>query len=109
MPDEANDIADFQMATPLEVLTLDFVSFPYLEYWILGHHALVDIRSLRELRVAHFHDAQIIDKLLFTVGGSLEHFHLKPGAWNGKSLSRWFVFPGCFDHSRMFFLVHLRS
>ncbi|KDR67792.1 hypothetical protein GALMADRAFT_257631 [Galerina marginata CBS 339.88] len=69
-------------ATPLEVLTLDFVDFPYLEYWLLGHSSLVDIRSLRELRVAHFHDAEIIDKLLLAVGGSLEHFHLKPGVWN---------------------------
>jgi len=82
-PDEGNDTADLPTATtPLEVLTLDFVSFPYLEYWILGHHALVDIRSIRELRVAHFQDAQIIEKLLLAVGGSLEHFHLKPGAWN---------------------------
>ncbi|KAF8953992.1 hypothetical protein BDZ97DRAFT_1929115 [Flammula alnicola] len=68
--------------TPLEVLTLDFVTFGYLEYWLLGHRSLVDIRSLRELRVAHFHDAGVIDKLLLAVGGSLEHFHLKPGSWN---------------------------
>ena len=84
VPGEASDVPT---TTPLEVLTLDFVHFPYLEYWILGQYALVDIRSLRELRIAHFHnDAHIVDKLLSAVGGSLEHFHLKPGAWNGKSL-----------------------
>lgn len=71
-------------STPLEVLTLDFVNFAYLEYWLLGRSSLVDIKSLRELRVAHFHDAEIIKKLLLAVGGSLEHFHLKPGSWNGK-------------------------
>lgn len=69
---------------PLEVLTLDFVTFAHLEYWLLAHPALVDVRCLRELRVANFHDAQIIKKLLLTVGDSLEHFHLKPGTWNGE-------------------------
>ncbi|KAF9557491.1 hypothetical protein CPC08DRAFT_736735 [Agrocybe pediades] len=68
--------------TPLEVLTLDFVNFAYLEYWLLGRSSLVDIKSLRELRVAHFHDAEIIRKLLQAVGDSLEHLHLKPGSWN---------------------------
>ena len=69
---------------PLEVLTLDFVTFAHLEYWLLAYPALVDVRCLRELRVANFHDAQIIKKLLLTVGDSLEHFHLKPGTWNGE-------------------------
>ncbi|KAF8149395.1 hypothetical protein B0H34DRAFT_733595 [Crassisporium funariophilum] len=68
-------------STHLEVLTLDFVTFGYLEYWLLGHRALVNISSLRELRIAHFHDAAIVEKLLLTVGPSLEHFHLKPGSW----------------------------
>jgi len=67
----------------LEVLTLDFVTFAYLEYWLLGRTAIVSVQSLRELRVAHFHDAIIVDKLLLAIGGSLEHFHLKPGGWNG--------------------------
>ncbi|KAF8907941.1 hypothetical protein CPB84DRAFT_1768214 [Gymnopilus junonius] len=69
-------------ATPLEVLTLDFVSFAYLEYWLLGRAAMVDIRYLRELRVSHFHDVEIIEKLLLAVGDTLEHLHLKPGIWN---------------------------
>lgn len=73
--------------TRLEVLTLDYVTFGYLEYWLLAPHALVDIRSLRELRVSHFQDATAIKKLLLTVEGSLEHFHLKPGYWDGKSFS----------------------
>ena len=71
-------------STRLEVLTLDYVTFGYLDYWLLGPHSLLDITSLRELRVSHFQDATAIEKLLQTVDGSLEHFHLKPGYWDGK-------------------------
>jgi len=71
----------------LEVLTLDFVTFAYLEYWLLGRTAIISVQSLRELRVAHFHDAIIVDKLLLAIGSSLEHFHLKPGGWNGIFVS----------------------
>jgi hypothetical protein len=70
--------------TRLEVLTLDYVTFGYLDYWLLSPHSLIDITSLRELRVSHFQDATAIEKLLLTVDGSLEHFHLKPGYWDGK-------------------------
>jgi hypothetical protein len=70
--------------TRLEVLTLDYVIFGYLDNWLLSPHSLIDITSLRELRVSHFQDATAIEKLLFTVDGSLEHFHLKPGYWDGK-------------------------
>lgn len=70
--------------TRLEVLTLDYVTFGYLDYWLLSPHSLIDITSLRELRVSHFQDAIAIEKLLLTVEGSLEHFHLKPGYWDGK-------------------------
>lgn len=73
--------------TSLEVLTLDFVTFSYLEYWLLARNSLINIQSLRELRVAHFHDTSIVDKLLMAVGNSLEHFHLKPGSWSGTSNS----------------------
>ena len=72
--------------TRLEVLTLDYVSFGYLDYWLLSPHSLIDITSLRELRVSHFQDATAIEKLLLTVDGSLEHFHLKPGYWDGKKI-----------------------
>ena len=72
--------------TRLEVLTLDYVTFGYLEYWLLSPHSLIDITSLRELRVSHFQDATAIEKLLLTVDGSLEHFHLKPGYWDGKEI-----------------------
>ena len=71
--------------TRLEVLTLDYVTFGYLDYWLLSPHSLIDITSLRELRVSHFQDAIAIEKLLLTVEGSLEHFHLKPGYWDGKN------------------------
>jgi len=70
----------------LDVLTLDFVIFAHLEYWLLGRHASINVRSLRELRVAHFHDVLIVDNLLRAIGSSLEHFHLKPGMWNGMCL-----------------------
>ena len=73
--------------TRLEVLTLDYVTFGYLDYWLLGPHSLLDISSLRELRVSHFQDATAIEKLLLTVAGSLEHFHLKPGYWDGNRSS----------------------
>ena len=79
----------------------------YLDYWPLSPHSLIDITSLRELRVSHFQDTIPIEKLLLTVEGSLEHFHLKPGYWDGKKLfflsllnSFWFFFLG----AKIFFL-----
>ncbi|TFK44090.1 hypothetical protein BDQ12DRAFT_672368 [Crucibulum laeve] len=66
----------------LEVLTLDYVYFGYLEYWLLSHRSTVDVTGLRELRVAHFPDPTVVEKLLLKIGGSLEHFHLKPGSWD---------------------------
>ncbi|KAH9484814.1 hypothetical protein JR316_0001716 [Psilocybe cubensis] len=80
---EDKDPGDLQHAQrPLEVLTLDYVNFAYLEYWLLGRQQLVDIRTLRELRVAHFQEPHIINRLLRALGGSLEHFHFKPGCWS---------------------------
>lgn len=76
-----------KIPTRLEVLTLDYVTFGYFEYWLLGPRSLVDISSLRELRVSHFQDATAIEKLLLTVDGSLEHFHLKPGDWDVHSFN----------------------
>lgn len=80
---EEDESAESQ--TPrLEVLTLDYVSMGYLGHWLLGQSSLMDLSSLRELRVSHFPDASVIKKLLLAVGGALEHFHLKPGTWPGK-------------------------
>jgi hypothetical protein len=76
----------------LDVLTLDSVTFAYLEYWLLSRHAFVNVCSLRELRVAQFHDVLIVDNLLRAIGPSLEHFHLKPGMWDGMLLSP-LIFP----------------
>ncbi|KAF9526870.1 hypothetical protein CPB83DRAFT_857133 [Crepidotus variabilis] len=87
-PDQVNTNNDATISVTehqeisLDVLTLDFVTFSYLEYWLLSNNSLVNIRSLRELRVANFYDASVVDKLLQAVGGSLEHFHLKPGIWD---------------------------
>lgn len=69
----------------LEVLTLDYVSMGYSGHWLLGQSSLMDLSSLRELRVSHFPDASVIEKLLLAVGGALEHFHLKPGTWPVQS------------------------
>ena len=82
--DEEEEVKRHHLRPRLEVLTLDYVNFGYLDYWLLSPHSLIDITSLRELRVSHFQDATAIEKLLLTVGGSLEHFHLKPGYWDGK-------------------------
>lgn len=92
--------------TYLEVLTLDFLSFTYLDYWLLGRNALINVQALRELRVAHFHDAIIVDKLLSAIGSSLEHFHLKPGSWNGifnPQHNHWI------SYKRWSLSVHIRS
>jgi hypothetical protein len=84
LPIEEEVIRHHHPRIRLEVLTLDYVNFGYLDYWLLSPHSLIDITSLRELRVSHFQDATAIEKLLLTVDGSLEHFHLKPGYWDGK-------------------------
>ncbi|KAF5328738.1 hypothetical protein D9619_011589 [Psilocybe cf. subviscida] len=84
------DAPAVQCLPPLEVLTMDYVTFPAFDQWVQGYPELMDITSLRELRVAHFPDPEVIDRLLCKVGPSLEYFHLKPGAWQVRpfSLSR---------------------
>jgi len=82
-------VEEVRPTTRLEVLTLDYVTFAYLDYWLLGPHSLLDITSLRELRVSHFQDATAIEKLLLAVCGSLEHFHLKPGYWDVHSFKSY--------------------
>jgi len=67
----------------LEFLTLDYVDFGYLGHWLLSKQSTVDLKCLRELRVAHFHDVTAIERVLAATGNSLEHFHLKPGPWDG--------------------------
>lgn len=68
----------------LDFLTIDHVDFGYLGYWLLSQRSTVEIKSLRELRVAHFYDVTAVERLLMATGSSLEHFHLKPGPWDGK-------------------------
>ena len=91
---EGNDGSDSELGTEvadeaprrcgLEFLTLDYVDFGYLGHWLLSKQATVDLKSLRELRVAHFHDVTAIERVLAATGSSLEHFHLKPGPWDGE-------------------------
>ncbi|KAF9455363.1 hypothetical protein BDZ94DRAFT_1370405 [Collybia nuda] len=69
----------------LDFLTIDHVDFGYLGYWLLSARSTVEIKSLRELRVAHFYDVTAVERLLMATGSSLEHFHLKPGPWDVHS------------------------
>ncbi|EAU90929.1 hypothetical protein CC1G_02316 [Coprinopsis cinerea okayama7 len=80
------DGCDVIPSSKLEVLTLDHVTFGYLDYWLFGETPMVDVSSLRELRVSHFSDLHVIEKLLLAVSGSLEHLHLKPGQWRVRPL-----------------------
>lgn len=89
----------------LEVLTLDYVNFYYLAHWLLSQKFPVDVASLRELRVAHYHDAAIVEKLLLAVGNSLRHFHLKPGSWDGNCPHFQFV-RSEYSHICLDFTVH---
>jgi len=68
----------------LEFLTIDYVDFGSLGHWLLSQRSAIEIKGLRELRVAHFHDVTAIERLLAVTGSSLEHFHLKPGPWDGR-------------------------
>ncbi|TFK22216.1 hypothetical protein FA15DRAFT_657705 [Coprinopsis marcescibilis] len=83
---EEGESCDVIQSAKLDVLTLDFVTFGYLEYWLFGETPMVDVSSLRELRVSHFSDSTVIEKLLLAVGNSLEHLHLKPGLWRVRPL-----------------------
>lgn len=80
--EEVDDCSDIMHSAHLEVLTLDFVTFSSLGLWLFHEPSTVDVSSLRELRVAHFPDITIIERLLVSVGPSLEVLHLKPGCWN---------------------------
>lgn len=68
----------------LEFLTIDYVDFRSLGHWLLSQGSTIEVKRLRELRVAHFPDVTAIEQLLAVTGSSLEHFHLKPGPWDGR-------------------------
>ncbi|KAF8893617.1 hypothetical protein BD779DRAFT_1669880 [Infundibulicybe gibba] len=79
---EEEIVSNSDAQTPtLDFLTLDFVDFKFLIKWLLNSRSRLDVTALRELRVAHSHDAITLDELLQSVGDSLEHLHLKPGPW----------------------------
>ncbi|RXW19786.1 hypothetical protein EST38_g6074 [Candolleomyces aberdarensis] len=88
--DQCSDSIVHSANVNLEVLTLDFVSFGYLgaSGWLFNEPSesscsnVMDVSRLRELRVAHFPDISIVERLLVSVGPALEHLHLKPGCWN---------------------------
>jgi hypothetical protein len=80
---EGGDV-DSTRRCSLEFLTIDYVDFGSLGHWLLSQRSTIEIKGLRELRVAHFHDVTAIEQLLAVTGSSLEHFHLKPGPWDGR-------------------------
>ncbi|KAG5638216.1 hypothetical protein H0H81_001217 [Sphagnurus paluster] len=63
----------------LEFLTIEHVGSGQLGHWLLSPRSTVDLRGLRELRIAHFHDLPAIERLLARTGDSLEYFHFKTG------------------------------
>ena len=83
----------------LQVLTLDFVTFPHMHEWLArslpspthlnrsirpaGH---LSLHSLRQLRLAQFqtHDPHVLQLILNHVP-QLEYLHFKPGSWRGAS------------------------
>lgn len=81
---------DATQSPGLEFLTLDFVEFKNFGYWLLNQRCPLNARTLRELRVAHSQSVATTSRLLTSIGGSLEHLHLKPGPWDGMCLSLLF-------------------
>lgn len=72
----------------LEVLTLDYVNFGYLGYWLFAPSqspSPINFSHLRELRISHSADPLVVEQILLSIGPSLEHLHLKPASWDGKS------------------------
>ncbi|KAH6906540.1 hypothetical protein BKA70DRAFT_1287952 [Coprinopsis sp. MPI-PUGE-AT-0042] len=88
---EEGDGCDVIHSAKLDLLTLDYVTFRYLDYWLFGETPMVDVSSLRELRVSHFSNLDPIERLLGAVSSSLEHLHLKPGQWRVRPLDLSFT------------------
>lgn len=80
---EGGDV-DSTRRCSLEFLTIDYMNFRSLAHWLFSQGSTIEIKGLRELRVAHFPDVTAIEQLLAVTGSSLEHFHLKPGPWDGR-------------------------
>lgn len=81
---EGGDV-DSTRRCSLEFLTIDYMNFRSLAHWLFSQGSTIEIKGLRELRVAHFPDVTAIEQLLAVTGSSLEHFHLKPGPWDVHS------------------------
>jgi hypothetical protein len=99
------DTAHTRVPTPrLEALTLDYVNFGYLGYWLFGttsssstthspslaplsssssSSSPINFSNLRELRISHSADPFVVEQVLLSIGDSLEYLHLKPGHWDG--------------------------
>ncbi|KAF9443191.1 hypothetical protein P691DRAFT_680026 [Macrolepiota fuliginosa MF-IS2] len=78
-----SDTANTRAPTPsLEVLTLDYVNFGYLGYWLFAPPSPISFSNLRELRISHSADPLVVEQILLSIGPSLEHLHLKPGSWD---------------------------
>jgi hypothetical protein len=76
-----------QQRPHLEALTLDYVNFGYLGYWLFAPSqspSPISFANLRELRISHSADPLVVEQILLSIGVSLEYLHLKPGSWDGK-------------------------
>lgn len=96
--ESGSDTVNTRVSTPrLEALTLDYVNFGYLGYWLFAPSQSpppISFGNLRELRISHSADPLVVEQILISIGPSLEHLHLKPGYWDGKSV---FFFDSDFD------------
>ncbi|KAF5386064.1 hypothetical protein D9615_002700 [Tricholomella constricta] len=72
-------VADEPRKCRLEFLTIEHVGSGPLGHWLLSPRSTLDLRGLRELRIAHFDDVPAIERLLERTGDSLEYFHFKTG------------------------------
>lgn len=69
----------------LEALSLDYVNFGYLGYWLFAPSqspSPINFATLRELRISRSADPLVVEQILISIGASLEYLHLKPGSWD---------------------------
>ena len=115
---DANTADDDEDEQGLQVLTLDFVTFPHMHEWLarslprprslsssrsIRPAGSLSLHTLRQLRIAQFqtHDPHVLQDIL-THLPLLEYLHFKPGSWRGAyslflpflSLFKWLISNG---------------
>ncbi|KAJ3573152.1 hypothetical protein NP233_g2614 [Leucocoprinus birnbaumii] len=69
----------------LEALSLEYVNFGYLGYWLFApsqSSSPINFAHLRELKISRSADPLVVEQILISIGPSLEYLHLKPGTWD---------------------------